>query len=144
MPTNRIASSGRTRADVIGCVASLVDAFACLTFLLWQTNLTNVGRAYIECLVDPITCMIGYWVIYRRLRETVPILAEIWFYLLVLGTFLLTYQNAVEELGDLNFFSLKYFSAKELDALLEILVTFSLTFGLGVYAWLIASSPTLR
>jgi hypothetical protein len=29
--------------------------------------LINVGRSCIECLVDPISCLIGYWGFYRRL-----------------------------------------------------------------------------
>src|SRR5258708_13465242 len=77
-PTKLTLSSGRTRADLIACIASLVDAFACLPFLVLQVNSANGGRLYIASFVDPITCIIGYWVIYRRLRGTSrswPILA---------------------------------------------------------------------
>jgi hypothetical protein len=56
--TSRIESE-RTKVDVVACTASLLDALACLIFLLWQTKLSNVGRSYIECIVDPITCLIG-------------------------------------------------------------------------------------
>lgn len=90
-------SSGRTRTDIIACIASLVDAFACLTFLFLQVSSTNVGRLYIASLVDPITCIIGYWVFFRRLRSARPILADLGFCILVLGTVFLTCANAVEE-----------------------------------------------
>jgi len=143
-PTKLTLSSGRTRADLIACIASLVDAFACLTFLFLQVNPANVGRLYIASLIDPITCIIGYWVIYRRLRGTKPILADFGISILVLGTFFLTCQNAVEELGNLNLFPVKYVSAIELDTLLELFASFSLPLGLATYAWLIATSPLLR
>jgi uncharacterized membrane protein len=142
--TKLTVSSGRTRADLIACIASLVDAFACLTFLFLQVNPANVGRLYIASLIDPITCIIGYWVIYRRLRATRPILADFGISILVLGTFFLTCQNAVEELSNLNLFPLKYVSAIELDTLLELFASFSLPFGLAIFAWLIASTPPLR
>jgi hypothetical protein len=142
--TKLTVSAGRTRADLIACIASLVDAFACLTFLFLQVNPANVGRLYIASLIDPITCIIGYWVIYRRLRATRPILADFGISILVLGTFFLTCQNAVEELSNLNLFPLKYVSAIELDTLLELFASFSLPFGLAIYAWLIATSPFLR
>jgi hypothetical protein len=141
--TKLTVSSGRTRADLIACVASLVDAFACLIFLFLQVNPTSVGRLYIASL-DPITCIIGYWVIYRRLRGAKPILADIAIYILVLGTFFLTGQNVVEELSNLNFFPTQYVSAIELDTLLELLASFSLPFGLAIYAWLLATTPPLR
>jgi hypothetical protein len=91
-PTN---PSRRTRADVIACVASLVDALACLTFLFLQLDPTSVGRLYIASLIDPITCVIGYWVIFGRLRSTRPILADFGISILILGTVFLTCQNAV-------------------------------------------------
>jgi hypothetical protein len=137
-------SSGRTRADLIACVASLFDALACLTFLFLEANPTNVGRLYIASLVDPITCIIGYWVIFRRLRGTSPIMADFGISILILGTFFLTCQNAVEELGNLKLFPVKYASAIELDTLLGLLASCSLPFGLAIYAWLIATSPSLR
>src|SRR5260370_21791579 len=143
-PTKLTLSSGRTRADLIACIASLVDAFACLTFLFLQVNPANVGRLYIGSLIDPITCIIGYWVIYRRLRATRPILADFGISILVLGTFFLTCQNAVEELANLNLFPLKYASAIELDTLLELFASFSLPFGLAIYSWPSATSSRLR
>jgi uncharacterized membrane protein len=143
-PAKLRLSSGRTRADIIACIASLVDAFACLTFLFLQVSSTNAGRLYIASLVDPITCMIGYWVFFRRLRKARPILADLGFCILVLGTLFLTCANAVEELGNLHSFSLKYVSAMEVDTLLELLASLTLPFGLAIYAWLIASSPPLR
>jgi uncharacterized membrane protein len=142
--TEPTLSSGRTRADIIACVASLVDALACLTFLFLQVSPTNVGRLYIASLVDPLTCMIGYWVIFRRLRSTRPMLADFGFCILVLGTFFLTCENALEELGNLNSSSLKYVSAIEVDTLLQLLASLTLPLGLAIYAWLIASSPRLR
>jgi hypothetical protein len=142
--TKPTLSSGRTRADLIACVASLVNALACLTFLLLQANPTNVGRLYIASLIDPITCIIGYWVIFGRLRGTRPMLAEVGISILILGTFFLTCQNAVEELGNLKLFRAKYVSAVELDTLLGLLASYTLPFGLAIYAWLIATSPHLR
>jgi hypothetical protein len=131
--------SERTKVDVVACIASFVDVLACLIFLLWQTKLTNVGRSYIECIVDPVTCLIGYWGFYRRLHDTEAILADIGLTFLVLGTLSLTCQNAVEDLaylqGDIP---------KEVDAFLELLVAFTLPLGLAIYAWLIGSSPGLR
>ena len=142
--TKPTLSSGRTRAGLIACVASLIDVLACLTFLFLQANPTNVGRLYIAALIDPITCIIGYWVIFGRLRSSRPILADFGISILVLGTFFLTCQNAVEELGNLKLFRAKYFSAVELDTLLGLLASYTLPFGLAIYAWLIATSPILR
>jgi len=137
-------SSGRTRADIVACIASVIDALACVAFLFLQVSSMNVGRLYIASLVDPITCLIGYWVFFGRLRSARPILADLGFCILVLGTFFLTCANAVEELGNLHTLSLKYVSAMEVDALLELLASLTLPFGLAIYAWLIATSPPLR
>jgi hypothetical protein len=71
-------------------------------------------------------------------------LADIGIYILILGTFFLTCQNAVEELRNLNIFPLESVSAFELDTLLELYSSLSLPFGLAIYAWLIATSPPLR
>jgi hypothetical protein len=136
--------SERTKVDVVACIASFVDALACLIFLLWQTKLTNVGRSYIECIVDPVTCLIGYWGFYRRLHDTEAILADIGLTFLVLGTLSLSCQNAVEDLANLNSFSLQGDTPKEVDSFLELLVAFTLPLGLAIYAWLIGSSPGLR
>jgi hypothetical protein len=136
--------SERTKVDVVACIASFVDALACLIFLLWQTKLTNVGRSYIECIIDPVTCLIGYWGFYRRLHDTEAILAEIGLTFLVLGTLALACQNAVEDLANLNSFWLQGDIPKELDSFLELLVAFTLPLGLAVYSWLIGSSPGLR
>jgi hypothetical protein len=134
----------RTRADVIACIASLVDAVACLTFLFLQLDPTNMGRLYIASLIDPITCVIGYWVMFRRLRPERPILADFGISILVLGTFFLTCQNAVEELGILKLFPTKYVSAVDLDTLLGLFASYTLPIGLAIYAWLIATSSILR
>jgi len=120
-------------------LASFVDVLACLIFLLWQTKLTNVGRSYIECIVDPVTCLIGYWGFYRRLHDTEAILADIGLTFLVLGTLSLICQNAVEDLANLQ-----GDIPKEVDSFLELLVAFTLPLGLAIYAWLIGSSPSLR
>jgi hypothetical protein len=145
LPSTKLTlGSGRTRVDLIACIASLVDALACLTFLFLQVHSANLGRLYIASLVDPITCLIGYWVMFRRLRSARPILADLGFYILVLGTFFLTCDNAVEELGNLNSYSLKYVSAIELDTVLQLLASLSLPFGLAIFAWLIATSSPLR
>jgi hypothetical protein len=134
----------RTRADVIACVASLIDALACLTFLFLQLDPTNMGRLYIASLIDPITCVIGYWVMFRRLRPTKPILADFGISILILGTFFLTCQNAVEELGVLKLFPAKYVSSVDLDTLLGLFASYTLPIGLAIYAWLIATSSFLR
>jgi hypothetical protein len=137
-------SSRRTRADIIACIASLVDALACLTFLFLQLDPTNVGRLYIASLIDPITCVIGYWVMFGRLRPTRPILADFGISILILGTFFLTCQNAVEELNNLKLFPVKYVSEVDLDTLLGLFASYTLPFGLAIYTWLIATSPLLR
>ena len=136
--------SERTKVDVVACIASFVDALACLMFLLWQTKLTNVGRCYIECIVDPVTCLIGYWGFYRRLHDTEAMLADIGLTFVVLGTLALTCQNAVEDLANLISFWLQGDTPKEVDSFLELLVAFTLPLGLAIYAWLIGSSPGLR
>ena len=136
--------SGRTRADLIGCVACLVDAFACIIFLLLPATPTNVGLLCIVLLVDQITCIVGYCVMYRRLLVAKPKLAELGFYLLISGTLFLAGHNVVEASTRLNFFTLTYFTANVFDILLELLVTFTLPFGLAIYAWLIVHSPPLR
>jgi uncharacterized membrane protein len=142
--TKPTLSSKRTRADVIACIASLVDALACLTFLFLQLDPTNLGRLYIASLIDPITCVIGYWVMFRRLRPTKPILADFGISILILGTFFLTCQNAVEELGVLKLFPSKNVSAVDLDTLLGLFASYTLPIGLAIYAWLIATSSFLR
>jgi hypothetical protein len=53
--------SKRSRADVVGCVPSLVDALACLTFLVLPPTPATGGRLWILLLLDPVTCVICYW-----------------------------------------------------------------------------------
>jgi hypothetical protein len=136
--------SSRTRADVIACIASLADALACLIFIFLQLDPTNVGRLYIASFIDPITCVIGYWVMFRRLRGTRPILADFGISILILGTVFLTCQNAAEELGNLKLFPVKYISAVDVDTLLGLFASYTLPIGLAIYAWLIATSSHLR
>jgi hypothetical protein len=142
MPTKPTIFSNRS--DFFGFVSSLTDACACLIFLFWQTNLTNVGRAAIECVVDPIACLVGYWAIYERLRNTRPVLSEVGFYFLVLGTFFVAWENGMEVFGNLNAFSLPSVRANEAHTLLQLLGSFTLPIGLAIYAWLIASSAPRR
>ena len=144
MLTTTLTKPRRTRADVIACIASLIDALACLTFLFMQLDPTNVSRLYIASFIDPITCVIGYWVIFGRLRGTRPILADFGISILILGTFFLTCQNAVEELSNLKLFPAKYVSAVDLDTLLGLFASYTLPIGLAIYAWLIATSSLLR
>jgi hypothetical protein len=145
---NHIASirieSERTQADLIGCVASFVDALACLTFLFLSARPANVIGICILLVVDPTTCIIGYWAMYQRLRDIRPKLVELGFYLLILGTISLIGQNVVGESATLNLVALDYSTANAFNILLELLVTFTLPFGLAIYAWLIATSPPLH
>ena len=112
--------SGRTRADLIGCVASLVDALAGLTFLVLPTTAEGAGRLCTVLLVDPITCIIVYCMMYRRLVAARPKFAELGFYLVISGTLFLTGQNVLEMSARLNFFTLNYFTANGFDILLEM------------------------
>ena len=137
--------SERTQADLIGCIASIVDTLACLTFLLLPvTPATVLPGLCILLVVDPTTCIIGYWAMYRRLRDIRPKLAELGFYLLISGTIFLIGQNVVGESANLNLVALNYSTANAFNILLELLVTFTLPFGLAIYAWLIATRPPLR
>jgi hypothetical protein len=130
-------------ADLVACVASLVDAFACFIFLFLPTISAITGRYYIM-LLDPITCIIVYWALYQRLQDTRPTRAELGFYPLILGTLLLTGQNVLEESASLSPVTPGYSTANGFHILLELLVTFTLPVGLAIYAWLIATSPALR
>ena len=51
---------------------------------------------------------------------------------------------SLQESASLNLRTLNYSTANDFDFVLEPLVTFTLPFGLAIYAWLIASSPLLR
>jgi hypothetical protein len=136
--------SERSWADVIGSVASLVDALACLTFLVLPATPASGARLCVLLLLDPITCVIGYWVMYRRLMIERPKLSELGFYLVISGTLFLVCQNVLEESAALNSSPRDYSNATEIDILLELLVTLTLPFGLAIYAWLIGRSPVLR
>ena len=133
----------RTWADLIGCIASLVDALACLTLLFLPPTPATADRLCIM-LVDPVTCIIVYWSLYRRLDETRPIWAELGFYPLILGTLFLTGLNVLGESASLNLQTLDYSTANTFHFVLGLLVIFTLPFGLAIYAWLIATSPPLR
>ena len=141
--SSRIKSE-RAWADIIGCVASLVDALACLIFLVLPAAPASGARLSVLLLLDPITCVIGYWVIYRRLVILRPRLSELSLYLLISGTLFLICQNVLAESASLNFTARDFSNATEVDILLELLVTFTLPVGVAIYAWLIASSPPLR
>jgi hypothetical protein len=138
-----VIRSERTWADLVGCVASLVDALVCLT-LLFLPRTPATGGLVCIILVDPITCIIIYSVLYRRLDNARPIWAELGFYLLISGTLFLACRNVLEESASLSLRTLNYSTANDFDIALEVLVTFTLPFGLAIYAWLIASSPPLR
>ena len=136
--------SERSWADVIGSVASLVDALACLTFLVLPTTPASGARLCVLLLLDPITCVIGYWAMYRRLMIERPKLSELAFYLVISGTLFLVSQNVLEESAALNSSPRDYSNATEIDILLELLITLTLPFGLAIYAWLIGRSTVLR
>jgi hypothetical protein len=63
---------------------------------------------------------------------------------LSIDVFCLAGHNVLEASARLNFFTLNYFTANVFHILLEVLVTFTLPFGLAIYAWIIARSPPLR
>ena len=131
-----------TWADLVGCVASLVDAFVCLAMLLLPSAPT-VDRLCIM-VVDAIACIIIYSALYRRLNGTRPIWAEVGFYLLISGTLFLACRNVLEESASLNLLTRNYSTANNFDIALEALAALTLPVGLAIYALLIASSPPLR
>ena len=133
----------RTLADLVACVASSVDAFACLIFLFLPT-IPAIACQFCIVLLDPIACIIVYWALYRRLEDTRPTCAELGFYPLILGTLFLTGQNVLQESASLKVVTPDYSAANWFHVLLELLVTFTLPVGLAIYAWLIATSPPLR
>jgi hypothetical protein len=75
-------SSARTWTELIASIASLIDAIACLAFQVMLTTPGTGARFFIMLLLDPIACILGYWVMYQRLRYIRPKLAELGFYLL--------------------------------------------------------------
>ena len=133
----------RTLADLVACVASIVDGFACLIFLFLPTIPAMTGVFFIV-LLDPIACIIVYWALYQRLQDTRPTWAELGFYPLVLGTLFLMGQNLLEESASLSPVTAGYSTANGFHILLALLVIFTLPVGLAIYAWLIAPSPPLR
>lgn len=137
-------SSERTWTDLVASIASLVDAIACLIFQVVLTTPGTGARLFIMLLVDPIACILGYWVMYQRLRYTRPKLSELGFYLLILGTLFVICLSVVKESASLNLVQLDYSTASRFVILLELLVTFTVPFGLAIYAWLIATSRRLR
>jgi len=141
--SNLAIGSERTWADLAGCVASVVDACVCLT-MLFVPSTRATGDWLCIILIDPIACIIIYWALYRRLDDIRPIWAELGFYLLILGTLFLTFGNVLQESASLNLQTLNYFTGNDFGILLEVLVTFTLPFGLAIYGWLIASCPPLR
>jgi hypothetical protein len=138
------ASSERTWVELGACAASMIDAIACLVFQVALTTPGSGARLFIMLLVDPIACILGYWVMYQRLRHTRPKLSELGFYLLVLGTLFITCQSVVEESASLNLIKLDYTTASGFDTMLVLLVTLTVPVGLAIYAWLIATSRRLR
>ena len=137
-------SAARTRADVVGCVASIIGALA-LTIFLFLPKVPPTGpRLYIIFFIDPVARIIGYWVLYNRLHEAAPKWAELGFYPLVLGSLFLVAQDALKASANLNLSTLTYSPDGWLDFLLKSLVAVTLPFGLATYAWLITTRPQLR
>jgi hypothetical protein len=137
-------SSTRTRADVVGCIASVVGASA-LIILLFLPEVPVTGpRFYIISFISPVTRIIGYWVLYNRLRDAKPIWAELGFYPLVLGSLFHVVESALRASANLTFSTLTYSANDALDFILKSLVAVTLPFGLTIYAWLLATSPLLR
>jgi hypothetical protein len=127
--------------ELVASIASLIDAIACLIFQVVLTTPGTGARLWIMLLIDPIACILGYWVICQRLRETRPKLAELGFYLLISGTLFVVCQCVVEESASLNLIKLDASTASGFDILLELVVAFTVPSGLAIYAWLIATSP---
>jgi hypothetical protein len=142
--TSLQTSSERTWTELIASIASLIDAIACLTFQVALTAPGTGARLFIMLLLDPIACILGYWVMYQRLRYTRPKLAELGLYLLILGTLFVICLSVVEESASLNLVKLDYSTASGFGNLLVLLVTVTVPFGLAIYAWLIATSSRLR
>jgi hypothetical protein len=138
-----VIGSERTWADLVGCVASLVDALVCLALLVLPETAATIEQLCIM-VGDSITCIIVYSALYRRLDDTRPIWAELGFYLLISGTLFLACRNVLEESASLNLRMLNYSTGSDFDFALAVLVILTLPFGLAIYAWLIASSPPLR
>jgi hypothetical protein len=137
-------SSERTWTEVIASVASLIDAIACLIFQVVLTTPGAGARLFVMLLVDPIACILGYWVMYQRLRYIRPKLSELAFYLLILGTLFVTCLSVLEESASLNLVKLDYSTASGFSDLLVLLVTVTVPFGLAIDAWLIATTSRLR
>lgn len=143
-PAESKLSSGRTPADLIACVASVVGALALVIFLFLPATPATGPRLYISLFIAPAARMIGYWVMYDRLRGAKPIWAELGFYPLILGSLFLVAQNALKVSASLNFSTLAYSAHEGFDLLLKSLVALMLPFGLAIYACLIWTSPPLR
>src|ERR1700741_3179932 len=94
--------SKRGGADVVGCVASLVDALACLAFLVLPPTPATGGRLCVLLLLDPVTCVICYWVNYKPLPILKQKLSVLGFYLVISVPFFLTCQNGLAESAALN------------------------------------------
>jgi hypothetical protein len=143
VPNARI-NAERTKTDLIGCVASIVDGLALLILLLLPRTPGTGVRVYILLFVDPFARMVGYWAIYQRLAGARPRWAELGFYPLILGTVLLIGHDALQESARINLHTLSDSPINSLDVLLELLVILTLPFGLAIYAWLITTTPPLR
>jgi hypothetical protein len=140
---SRFAST-RTRADAVGCVASVVGASA-LVILLFLPDVPVTGlRFYIVFFIDPVARIIGYWVLYNRLRDVAPIWAELGFYPLVLGSLFHVAETALKVSASLCSSILSYSANGGFDFGLKLLVAVTLPFGLAIYACLIATHPPLR
>jgi hypothetical protein len=136
--------SARTRADVVASVASVAGGLALLIYLFLPAVPVTAPGFIILFLIDPAARIIGYWVMYHRLRDATPIWAEVGLYPLVLGSLLLVAQDALRVSASLNFSSLTYSESGGLDFVVKALVASFLPLGVTIYAWLITTSPPLR
>jgi hypothetical protein len=141
---NAHINAERTKTDLIGCVASIIDGLALLILLLLPRTPGTGVRVYILLFVDPLARVVGYWAIYQRLAAARPRWAELGFYPLILGTVLLVGRDALIESARINIPTLSDSPVNSLDFFLELLVIVTLPLGLGVYAWLIATTRPLR
>jgi hypothetical protein len=143
-PAESKLSSGRTLADLIACVGSVVGALALVIFLFLPATPATGPRLYISLFLAPVARMIGYWVMYDRLRGVRPIWAELGFYPLILGSLFLVAQTALKVSASLNLSALAYSTHEVFDLLLKSLVALMLPLGLAIYACLIWATPPLR
>jgi hypothetical protein len=134
----------RTRLDLAGCIASAIDASAVLIFQLFLAAPGTGPRLCIMLFIDPVTCLIGYWAIYQRVRHRSQKLAELGFYLLILGTIFALCESVLEESAILNLMPSDSTTAGYFQSALISLFAATYVLGLVIDTWLIATSPAIR